>query len=129
MSGCLAAANGKDMPLILVDYSSDLDFDCQSFAKEWHPLITKVIDTTVADCKTVFRPAEQYAVGAGAPGSGAMVLVQIKILEGRRTERRAELTTRVAVLLQRHLSAPAGLAVEVTELERATYRVLHHTGS
>ncbi|MER7181586.1 isomerase [Streptomyces hyaluromycini] len=116
------------MPLILVDYSSDLDFDHQGFAKELHPLITEVIDATVADCKTVFRPAAQYTVGDGGPDAGAVVLVQIKLLEGRSVERRAELTTRIAALLQRYLSVPAALAVEITELERATYRVLGRTG-
>ncbi|MEV8022918.1 isomerase [Streptomyces sp. NPDC086554] len=115
------------MPQILVDYSANVNFDHLGFAKELHPLITEVIDTTVPECKTVFRPAGQYAVGDGTDGR-AMVLVEIKILAGRGVELRAELSARVLALLERYVDAPAALAVEVTELDRATYRFVHHPG-
>ncbi|MFD0277259.1 5-carboxymethyl-2-hydroxymuconate Delta-isomerase [Kitasatospora sp. NPDC127111] len=115
------------MPQILVDHSADLDFDRAGLVKEIHQLITEVIDTTVAECKTVFRPAAQYTVGDGTTGQ-AVMLVEIKILAGRSLEQRAELTSRVLALLESYLTVPAAIGVEVTELERATYRFVHHPG-
>ncbi|MFF1909533.1 5-carboxymethyl-2-hydroxymuconate Delta-isomerase [Kitasatospora sp. NPDC058218] len=115
------------MPQILVDHSADLDFDRQGFAAAVHSLIGEVIDTTVAECKTVFRPAAQYRVGDGSPGQ-AVVLVEIKILAGRSTGQRAELTARVLALLEASVAVPALLGVEVTELDRETYRFVHHPG-
>ncbi|MFB8238116.1 5-carboxymethyl-2-hydroxymuconate Delta-isomerase [Kitasatospora purpeofusca] len=113
------------MPQILVDHSAELDFDRALFAKEVHRAITEVIDTTVPDCKTVFRPAAQYVVGDGTAGE-AVVLVEIKILAGRSTEQRAELTARVLAVLESCVTVPAAIGVEVTELDRATYRFVHH---
>ncbi|WP_406209696.1 isomerase [Kitasatospora sp. NBC_01560] len=115
------------MPQILVDHSSDLDLDHAGFVKEVHGLIAEVIDTTVADCKTVFRPAAQYAVGDGTDGH-AVVLVEIKILAGRSAGQRAELTARVLTVLEALVRVPAALGVEVTELDRETYRVVRHPG-
>ncbi|KOV11084.1 hypothetical protein ADK60_36325 [Streptomyces sp. XY431] len=113
------------MPQILVDHSADLDLDRAVFAEEVHRAITEVIDTTVADCKTVFRPAAQYVVGDGTTGE-AVVLVEIKILAGRSAEQRAELTARVLAVLESCVTVPAAIGVEVTELDRATYRFVHH---
>ncbi|MFJ9948518.1 5-carboxymethyl-2-hydroxymuconate Delta-isomerase [Kitasatospora sp. NPDC091207] len=115
------------MPQILVDHSADLDFDRPGFAAAVHSVIAEVIDTTVADCKTVFRPAGHDTVGDGRSGQ-AVVLVEIKILAGRSTDRRAELTARVLALLESHVAVPALLGVEVTELDRETYRFVHHPG-
>ncbi|WP_406110087.1 5-carboxymethyl-2-hydroxymuconate Delta-isomerase [Kitasatospora purpeofusca] len=113
------------MPQILVDHSAELDFDRAVFAKEVHRAITEVIDTTVPDCKTVFRPAARYVVGDGTTGE-AVVLVEIKILAGRSAEQRAELTARVLAVLESCVTVPAAIGVEVTELDRATYRFVHH---
>ncbi|WP_406086051.1 5-carboxymethyl-2-hydroxymuconate Delta-isomerase [Kitasatospora purpeofusca] len=113
------------MPQILVDHSAELDFDRAVFAEEVHRAIVEVIDTTVPDCKTVFRPAERYVVGDGTTGE-AVVLVEIKILAGRSAEQRAELTARVLAVLESHVTVPAAIGVEVTELDRATYRFVHH---
>ncbi|MFJ3217970.1 5-carboxymethyl-2-hydroxymuconate Delta-isomerase [Kitasatospora sp. NPDC086801] len=115
------------MPQILVDHSADLDLDHAGFAEEVHRLIAEVIDTTVADCKTLFRPAGRHAVGDGA-GGRAVVLVEIKILAGRSTAQRAELTARVLAALEARLDVPAAIGVEVTELDRETYRFVHHPG-
>ncbi|MDI2129553.1 5-carboxymethyl-2-hydroxymuconate Delta-isomerase [Yinghuangia seranimata] len=116
------------MPQILVDYSADLDFDRDGFAKELHPLVTEVIDVAVRECKTVFRPAAQYLVGDGSEGR-AVVLVEIKILAGRSAGARAELAARVMELVRRYVTVPAGLGVQVTELDRDIYRFAHHDGS
>jgi 5-carboxymethyl-2-hydroxymuconate isomerase len=115
------------VPQILVDYSAELDFDRQGFAKELHPLIAEVIGTEVAACKTVFRPAAEYVLGDGASGE-LVVLVEIKILAGRSTEQRAELTRRVLALLEEYVTVPLAYGVEVTELDRATYRFGHRPG-
>ncbi|MFI6844393.1 isomerase [Kitasatospora sp. NBC_00085] len=115
------------MPQILIDHSPELDFDQAGLAAEVHQLITEVIDTKVADCKTLFRPAARYAVGDGSTGE-ALVLAQIKILAGRTTEQRAELTARVLTVLQARIAVPAAICVEVTELDRDTYRFVHHLG-
>ncbi|MEV6975298.1 isomerase [Kitasatospora sp. NPDC093806] len=113
------------MPQILVDHSAGLDFDRAVLAKEVHRVITEVIDTVVADCKTVFRPAERYVVGDGTTGE-AVLLVEIKILAGRSAEQRAELSARVLAVLESVLTVPAAIGVEITELDRATYRFVHH---
>ncbi|MER7756248.1 isomerase [Kitasatospora sp. NPDC097643] len=115
------------MPQILVDHSAGLEFDRAGLAEEVHKLITEVIDTTVGECKTLFRPAEQFTVGDGTTGE-QLVLVQIKLLAGRSTAQRAELTARVLAALQARIDVPAGIGVEVTELDRETYRFVHHTG-
>ncbi|MBB4945349.1 5-carboxymethyl-2-hydroxymuconate isomerase [Kitasatospora gansuensis] len=112
------------MPQILVDYSAELDFDREGFAKELHPVIAEVIDTEVAACKSVFRPAGEYVLGDGASGE-VFVLVEIKILAGRSPEQRAELTRRTLALLERYVTVPLAYGVEVTELDRATYRFGH----
>ncbi|MFJ8433879.1 5-carboxymethyl-2-hydroxymuconate Delta-isomerase [Kitasatospora sp. NPDC094019] len=113
------------MPQILVDHSTGLDFDRALFAEEVHRVITEVIDTSVPDCKTVFRPAAHHVVGDGTTGE-AVLLVEIKILAGRSTEQRAELTARVLAVLESCVTVPAAIGVEVTELDRATYRFVHH---
>ncbi|MCF2533243.1 5-carboxymethyl-2-hydroxymuconate Delta-isomerase [Yinghuangia soli] len=115
------------MPQILVDYSAELTFDRLALAKELHGLIADVIDTTVPECKTVFRPASDHLVGDGSEGR-AVVLAEIKILAGRGVELRAELSAQVLDLLQRHVDAPAAVAVQITELDRATYRLAMHPG-
>lgn len=112
------------MPQILVDHSAELALDRQAFAKELHPLIAEVTDAPIPECKTVFRAAADHLVGDGAAGH-PVVLLEIKLLSGRSAELRAELSTRVLALLQRHVPVPASLAVEITELDRATYRSVH----
>ncbi|MFJ9608335.1 5-carboxymethyl-2-hydroxymuconate Delta-isomerase [Kitasatospora sp. NPDC101176] len=116
------------MPQILVDHSAGLDLDREAFAQEVHRLITEVIDTTVADCKTLFRPAGLTSVGDGT-GGHAVVLVEIKILAGRSAAQRAELTARVLAAVRARVTVPAAIGVEVTELDRETYRFVHHPGS
>ncbi|MER5863633.1 tautomerase family protein [Kitasatospora sp. NPDC002040] len=113
------------MPQILVDHSAGLDLDRVGLAKELHVAITEVIDAEVAACKAVFRPAAEYVVGDGTSDE-ALVLVEIKILAGRSSEQRAELTRRVHELLLAHVRVPVAIGVQVTELDRATYRFEHH---
>ncbi|MBO1416174.1 5-carboxymethyl-2-hydroxymuconate Delta-isomerase [Streptomyces sp. FH025] len=115
------------MPQILVDHSAELDFDRDGLAAELHRAITEVIDTTVADCKTLFRPAAHHVVGDGTAGE-AVVLVEVKILAGRTTDQRAELSALVLAALRTRITAPAALGVQVTELDRDTYRFVHHPG-
>ncbi|MEU9044879.1 MULTISPECIES: isomerase [unclassified Kitasatospora] len=115
------------MPQILVDHSAELDFDRAALADEVHQAITEVIDTTVSQCKTVFRPAAHHRVGDGTTGE-AVVLVEVKILAGRTAEQRAELTDRVLDALRSRIAEPAALGVQVTELDRDTYRFVHHPG-
>jgi 5-carboxymethyl-2-hydroxymuconate isomerase len=112
------------VPQILVDHSAELAFDRQAFAKELHPLIASVIESDISDCKTVFRPAAEHLVGDGS-GGHPVVLLEIKLLSGRSAELRADLSARVLALLQAHIAVPAALAVEVTELDRGTYRSVH----
>ncbi|MGW1176501.1 5-carboxymethyl-2-hydroxymuconate Delta-isomerase [Kitasatospora sp. NPDC002543] len=115
------------MPQILVDHSAELDFDRSALAAEVHRAITEVIDTTVADCKTVFRAADHHRVGDGASGEAA-VLVEVKILAGRSVEQRAALSDRVLAALRARIAGPAAIGVQVTELDRDTYRFVHHVG-
>ncbi|RAG85599.1 isomerase [Streptacidiphilus pinicola] len=115
------------MPQILVDHSAEIPFDRQAFAKELHPLIAEVIEARISECKTVFRAAADDFVGDGAAGH-PVVLLEVKLLSGRSAELRAELSARVLALLQRHIPVPASLAVEITELDRATYRSVHSVG-
>ncbi|MFI9363011.1 5-carboxymethyl-2-hydroxymuconate Delta-isomerase [Kitasatospora sp. NPDC053057] len=115
------------MPQILVDHSAELALDQDELAAELHKAVTEVIDTTVAECKTLFRPAPHHTVGDGTSGE-AVVLVEVKILAGRTTAQRAELTARVLDVLGAHIAVPAGIGVQVTELDRDTYRFVHHPG-
>ena len=86
-----------------------------------------MIDTSVADCKTAFRPAAQYTVGDRTAGR-AVGLVEIKILVGRSVEQQAELTAQELAVLEAYVQVPAAIGVEVTELDRETYRFVHHPG-
>ncbi|MBD0671071.1 5-carboxymethyl-2-hydroxymuconate Delta-isomerase [Streptomyces sp. CBMA156] len=115
------------MPQILVDHSAALDFDRAGLAAALHRAITEVIDTPVTDCKTLFRPAALHHVGDGTSGEAA-VLVEVKILAGRSTAQRAALTDRVLAALRDRLAEPAVIGVQVTELDRDTYRFVHHPG-
>ncbi|MFE6056024.1 5-carboxymethyl-2-hydroxymuconate Delta-isomerase [Kitasatospora sp. NPDC056446] len=115
------------MPQILVDHSAELDFDRAGLADELHRAVTEVIDTTVAECKTLFRPAAGHRVGDGTTGE-SVVLVEVKILAGRTAEQRAALTDRVLAVLRSRIGRPAALGVQVTELDRDTYRFVHHPG-
>ncbi|WP_030231736.1 5-carboxymethyl-2-hydroxymuconate Delta-isomerase [Streptomyces sp. NRRL S-350] len=115
------------MPQILVDHSAGLDFDRAALAAEVHQAVTEVIDTTVADCKTLFRTAAHHRAGDGTTGEG-VVLVEVKILAGRTTEQRAELTARVLGAVRARIAGPAAIGVQVTELDRDTYRFVHHPG-
>jgi 5-carboxymethyl-2-hydroxymuconate isomerase len=115
------------VPQILVDHSADLALDQAGLAARLHQAIAGVIDTTVAECKTVFRPTGGHTVGDGTSGE-AVVLVEVKILAGRTTERRAELSARVLAVLQAGITVPAAIGVQVTELDRDTYRFVHHPG-
>ena len=81
----------------------------------------------MADCKTAFRPAAQYKVGDRTAGR-AVGLVEIKILVGRSVEQQAELTAQELAVLEAYVHPPAAIGVEVTELDRETYRVVHHPG-
>ncbi|WP_042376095.1 5-carboxymethyl-2-hydroxymuconate Delta-isomerase [Streptacidiphilus melanogenes] len=116
------------MPQILVDHSAELAFDRRAFAKDLHPLIAEVIDARISECKTVFRPAPESFVGDGSAGH-PVVLLEIKLLSGRSADLRADLSARVLALLQAHVTVPASLAVEITELDRATYRSVHPVGA
>jgi 5-carboxymethyl-2-hydroxymuconate isomerase len=115
------------VPQILVDHSAELAFDRQAFAKELHPLIAEVTEARVSECKTVFRPATDSLVGDGSAGH-PVVLLEIKLFSGRSADLRADLSARVLALLQTHVTVPASLAVEITELDRATYRSVHAVG-
>ncbi|MFG2844610.1 5-carboxymethyl-2-hydroxymuconate Delta-isomerase [Kitasatospora sp. NPDC048296] len=115
------------MPQILVDHPAELALDQAGLAARLHQAIAGVIDTTVAECKTVFRPAGGHTVGDGTSGE-AVLLVEVKILAGRTTEQRAELTARVLAVLQAGITVPAAIGVQVTELDRDTYRFVHHPG-
>ncbi|MFJ9770582.1 5-carboxymethyl-2-hydroxymuconate Delta-isomerase [Kitasatospora sp. NPDC101157] len=115
------------MPQILVDHSAELALDRAGLAAELHKAVTEVIDTTVPECKTLFRPVPHHTVGDGTSGE-ALVLVEIKILAGRSTAQRAELTARVRDVLGAHIAVPAAIGVQVTELDRDTYRFVHHPG-
>ncbi len=113
------------MPQITVDRSPTLRLDRRAFAAELHPLIASVIDTTVAECKTRFRRIEESFIGDGTP-ERAMVFLEIRLLAGRSTERKAELAERILTLLQEHVVADPGdelhLAVDVVDMDRGTYR-------
>ncbi|WP_369185664.1 isomerase [Streptomyces sp. Y1] len=115
------------MPQILIDHSPELALDRAALAAELPRAIVEVIDTTVADCKTVFRPAPYAVAGDGASGE-AVVLVEVKILAGRTVEQRAALTAGVLDVLRARIAVPAALGVQVTELDRDTYRFVHHPG-
>ncbi|MGW4646460.1 5-carboxymethyl-2-hydroxymuconate Delta-isomerase [Kitasatospora sp. NPDC004289] len=113
------------MPQVLIDHSAGLDVDWAGLAGELHRVIPAVIDTDTAACKTVVREAGRVLVGDGASDE-ALVLVEVKVLAGRSTELRAELSRRVLELLRAHVTVPAALGVQITELDRETYRFEHH---
>ncbi|MGA5820379.1 5-carboxymethyl-2-hydroxymuconate Delta-isomerase [Kitasatospora sp. NPDC094028] len=115
------------MPQILIDHSPELALDREGLAAELHEAIVEVIDTTVADCKTVFRPAPKAVAGDGASGE-AVLLVELKILAGRTVEQRAELSARVLAVLRERIDVPAAIGVQITELDHDTYRFVHHPG-
>ena len=81
----------------------------------------------MADCKTAFAPAAQYKVGDRTAGR-AVGLLEIKILVGRGVEQPAELTAQELAVLEAYVHPPAAIGVEVTQLDRETYRVVHHPG-
>ena len=54
--------------------------------------------------------------------------MEIKILVGRSVEQQAELTAQELAVLEAYVHVPAAIGVEVTELDRETYRFVHHPG-
>ncbi|MFJ8042307.1 5-carboxymethyl-2-hydroxymuconate Delta-isomerase [Kitasatospora sp. NPDC096147] len=113
------------MPQVLIDHTAGLDVDWPSLTEMLHRVVPEVIGAEVAACKTVRRPAELVLVGDGGSGE-ALVLVEVKILAGRDVGKRAELTRRVLDLLRAYVTVPAAFGVQVTELDRDTYRFEHH---
>ncbi|GAA0687285.1 hypothetical protein GCM10010193_46540 [Kitasatospora atroaurantiaca] len=110
------------MPQIIVDHSDGLDFDRRAFAGELHALIAKTIDAPVSDCKTRFRRIEESFIADGDPAQ-AMVHLQIRMLDGRSTEAKAGLSEQALALLQEHVTGDRlHLAVEIVDMDRATYR-------
>ncbi|MFJ1705200.1 5-carboxymethyl-2-hydroxymuconate Delta-isomerase [Kitasatospora sp. NPDC088346] len=113
------------MPQIIVDHSERLGLDRRAFAAELHPLVAKTINAAVAECKTRFRRIEETYVGDG-DAARDVVLLEIRILDGRTAEQRTALAEALLELLERH-AVPAGgvelhLAVDVVEMDRRTYR-------
>ncbi|MFD5465655.1 isomerase [Kitasatospora sp. NPDC127059] len=118
------------MPQILVDHSAELALDraaLDALAAALHKAVIEAIDTTLPECKTVFRPAGHHTVGDGTSGE-AVVLAEVKILAGRTAAQRAELTARVLEVLREGITVPAAIGVQVTELDRDSYRFVHHPG-
>ncbi|MEU9128182.1 isomerase [Kitasatospora sp. NPDC048540] len=113
------------MPQITVDHSVDVKLDRRAFAAELHPLVGEVIGAAVAECKTRFRRVEESYVGDGA-AAREVVLLEIRILDGRTVEQRTALAEALLGLLERSAVAAEGvelhLAVDVVEMDRRTYR-------
>ncbi|MER8184313.1 isomerase [Kitasatospora sp. NPDC094015] len=113
------------MPQIIVEHPDRVRLDRRAFAAELHPLLAATVDADVPSCKTRFRRVEESYVGDGDP-SRELLLLEIRLLDGRTTEQKAALSEALLALLERHAVPAEGvelhLAVDVVEMDRRTYR-------
>lgn len=114
------------MPHLIVEYSRNLaSFPEAQALQELNQAVTaspEIADE--ADLKTRFVVASSFAIGT-APEPRAFVHAQLRILSGRTSEAKRDLSDRVASVLRRLAPRPEGLrvqlSVEIVDMDRGSY--------
>ena len=114
------------MPHIVLEYSSDLDPlpDFRQVFGQVHGILDDVAGARIANAKSRAVPVEAY-VGDGDVHR-AFSHLEIRLMEGRSTEVKAEISARclevlVAAFGDISPNCDLQITVHVTDLERATY--------
>lgn len=114
------------MPHTILEYSSDLDPlpDFRQLFAEVHAILDDVAGARIANAKSRAIPVEAY-VGDG-DARRAFVHLEIRLMEGRSTEVKAEVASTclevlVAAFDDASMHRDLQTTVHVTDLERATY--------
>ena len=114
------------MPQITLEYAANLgnSVPFQALAAELHPMLVRVAGAALPACKSrAYRADDYYMADGGA--QHAFVHLRIGLMPGRSPEALAEVNRQAMALLQKHIPAPAGLAVqysvEIVDIRRETY--------
>ena len=114
------------MPHNMIEYTADLE-PLPDFGEVFAPIhmaLEEMAGARIENSKSRSRAVETY-IADGDP-SHAMVHLEIRFMEGRSTEAKAELTARCLEIL-RDAFATAGeerqlqISVEISDIDRATY--------
>ena len=114
------------MPHLIVEYSHNLaGFPEAQALTELNKAVTASTEVAdEADLKTRFTVASSFAVGT-ADEPRAFVHAQLRLLSGRTTEAKKDLSERIASVLRRLAPRPAGvlvqLSVEIVDMDRGSY--------
>lgn len=114
------------MPQITLEYTANLgsSVPLQALAAELHPMLVRVANAALPACKSRAYRAETYHVADGGAQHG-FVHLTIGLMPGRTPGVLTEVGQQALALLQKHIPAPAGLAVqysvEIVDLRRETY--------
>ena len=114
------------MPHLIVEYSGNLaGFPEAQALTELNLAVTgspEVADES--DLKTRFVLADSFEIGT-APAQRAFVHAQLRLLAGRTTEAKKDLSERIAAVLRERTPRPQGvmvqLSVEVVDMDRGSY--------
>lgn len=114
------------MPHLIVEYSQNLaGFPEAQALAELNQAVTsspEILDE--ADLKSRCVRVDTFAIGT-APAQRAFVHAQLRLLSGRSSEAKQDLSGRVAAVLRRLTPRPAGvmvqLSVEIVDMDRGSY--------
>jgi 5-carboxymethyl-2-hydroxymuconate isomerase len=114
------------MPHIRLEYTANLDASgpFPALAGELHSMLVQVANASRAACKSRAYRADDYYVAEG-DAQHAFLHLTIALLPGRAPEVLSEVGHQALQLLQKHIPAPEGLAVEyiveIVDIRRETY--------
>ena len=114
------------MPHIVLEYSADLDPvpDLRRLFAEVHGALEQIADAPIGNSKSRVRPVDAYI--ADGSSAHAMVHLEIRLMEGRSDETKADLSRAcLDILIRAFARAADGRALQTTvsidDLDRATY--------
>jgi 5-carboxymethyl-2-hydroxymuconate isomerase len=115
------------MPHLTLEYTANLSDRAPDPALllQLHRLLESVVGIQIENCKSRWRKAEEWVVGAGQ-GASAFVHLDIRFLEGRSEDAKRAFGTAAVELLRAHFGPPAEgldfqITVEVHDIRRTTY--------
>lgn len=114
------------MPHLVVEYSGNLPHypEAETLTALNAALCAHPEIQDEADLKTRFVVADSFEIGT-APTQRAFVHAQLRLLAGRSSEAKKELSDRIAAVLRERTPRPPGvmvqLSVEVVDMDRGSY--------
>ena len=114
------------MPHIVLEYSADLDPvpDLRHLFEEIHGALERIADAPIGNSKSRARSVDTF-IADGSPAH-AMVHLDIRLMEGRSDDTKAELSRACLDILTRAFERAADsralqTTVAIEDLDRATY--------